>query len=385
MNNRLVLKSLVIAYISFMVYPSIIFLYYCDDVIKLLLRAIGFLMMLVLYIKYIIEQKRVSRLFISCIVLSLYLLIITIIKNGSLIYMLYSNFILVIIALICCEYFFETNNQELFVKISFLYFSINNIVYLLHTIFVGNDSLILRRNHLILFYLPTIIYGYIIGKDYNNKTYNYLIAISSAIIFINFFIRGGTTTFVVLLLIYLAILIYYKKFKLRPIFYNYQLYLIILVFFFVFFDCYIESNYLVNLLCGIINKYPGFSGRDSIYLSAIKVIQNNLICGIGVIESFSHYLIWDSSHNFIFQYLIYGGVIALVLLTITIVVIFKSINCIKEKPYRFVYLIICFSFLLRCMFEDLGLNYLYYILGLLYYSNHDDYNKYIYLKKSANQ
>lgn len=381
MKNRLVLKSLVIAYISFMVYPSFVFLYYCDGRIKLLLRSIGFLMMLVLYTKYIIKQKRISRLFVSCIVLSLYLLIITIIKKGSLIYMLYSNFILVIIVLICCEYFFENNNQELFVKISFLYFSINNIVYLLHTFFVGDDSLILRRNHLILFYLPTIIYGYIISKNYNNKTYNCLIVISSAIIFINYFIRGGTTTFVVLLLIYLAIYINYKKFRIRSIFYNYQLYVFILAFFFVFFDCYIESNPFVSLLCRVLNKYVGFSGRDVIYSSAINVIQNNLIFGIGVIDSFAKYLIWDSSHNFLFQYLIYGGIIALILLSTTIVITFKSIDRIKDNSYRFVYLIICFSFLLRNMFEDLGLNYLFYVLGLLYYSNHDDVKKYIYFNK----
>lgn len=380
-NNKLIFKSLFIAYISFMIYPSILFLYYCDTKTKLMLRVIGFLMMLVLYIRYILKQRRISRLFISCMALSIYLLINTIINNGSLTFMLYSNFILVIMVLICCEYFFETDNQELFVKINLIYLFINNIVYLLHTIIITEDGLILRRNHLILFYLPAIIYGFIITRNYSDNKFTVLNCISLIVILINYFIRGGAATFVALLLIYVALIIYYKRIKLFSMFYNYKLYLFVLAIFFIFFDCYIESNPLVNVMCRLLNRIGGFSGRDYIYSSAIKVIKNNYIFGIGVIDSFAKYLIWDSSHNFLFQYLIYGGIIALILLSTTIVITFKSIDRIKDNSYRFVYLIICFSFLLRNMFEDLGLNYLFYVLGLLYYSNHDDVKKYIYFNK----
>lgn len=373
-----------LTYVSFMIYPSHAFISFVDTKTKLILRAIAFLIVLILYLKELIQFKRISKLFILTSIISFYLAVITIVKHGAIDIALYSNMIILFSIFMSTELFYVESYRKEYVYINYILLYFNLIILFVLNIIIhyGYYDNMFNRNNFILYYFPLLVFEYIIKMDYDNKIWKVLRCISFIIILIISIRVGGTTSIICLSLVYLFIYLLKDKLINFKILSNWKTYYLFLLIVFVVFIYNIDKIQVANIISSLLNKTNGFSGRDQVYIGAKENILKNFFFGIGTqIEYYQIYNGLINAHNFVFQYWIDGGTIGLILLLIPLTYTFVCANRLTNVADRYVYLMFLTIFIFRNMFEAIGLNYLFYTICIIHYMRfHND--EYIYLKKA---
>ena len=372
-----------LTYVSFMIYPSHAFISFVDTKTKLVLRGIAFLIVCVLYIGELIKTKRISKLFVLTSILSIYLVIVTFVKHGAKEIALYSNMIILFSIFMSVELFYLKSYRKEYVYINCILLYINLIILLiLNTcIHYGYNDNLFNRNNFILYYFPLLIFEYIIKIDYDNNIWKVLRCISFIIILIISIRVGGTTSIICLILFYLLVYLLQERLVNIKFLTNWKVYYLFLLIVFVVFIYNIDKIQITNFISSILNKANGFSGRDQVYIGAKEHIFKNFFFGIGTqTEYYNIYNGLINAHNFIFQYWIDGGTIGLIFLLLPITFAFVCTSRLKVASDRYVSLVFLTIFLLRNMFEAIGLNYLFYTICIIHYIRFHQ-NEYIYLKR----
>lgn len=111
-------------------------------------------------------------------------------------------------------------------------------------------------------------------------------------------------------------------------------YLFAIAYAFVFISVVVaQSNIsLINRIASFTNKNTTFSGRMKIWARCVLYIKNHLLFGSGLLDTVQYQMLtlgYNNPHNILFTYIISGGIIGLILITLCIFIDYKSIH--KDK------------------------------------------------------
>ena len=128
-----------------------------------------------------------------------------------------------------------------------------------------------------------------------------------------------------------------------------------------------SQSLLANYISRLFNKTDGLSGRDVIYDVDRVLFLSKPIFGYGSMRDYTDLIGRSNAHSFIFQYLIDGGIIGLLLLFNCYRIVINSINNKNSLNKRCYLFFMLFVFTIRNIMEAIGLNYLFYVLGIIYF------------------
>ena len=372
MSNK-ILNIFIIFYCSFMIYAPPYFVNFVPSSIKTPLRLLGMVFILLFFIIFTIHRARIEYLFIPVFLLCTYLVLLTVYKKTYFNVAIYSNFIMTLSGLSLFSIYMDSDYKKEFVIMNYSIWLISILIFFIVLLFDYTAfTTMYNRNTYIMFYLTFFLFQEKLNILIENKKIKYL---SMIMVFITLLIttlsHAATSMICVIFYILYKSLIQYNKnlSKLFKIFESPYIYILLLslVFFLIIFPG--TNSELSNIISRIMGKTEGLSLRSPIYDSDKIAIANNWLFGYGCQDTPGYQSIvnWYDPHNFIFQYLIDGGVIALSLMLISFYFIHKNISLNSKYPIKSFLYFMFFVFLLRNMFEAIGLNYLYFYLANIYY------------------
>lgn len=387
LQENTVINSLIIFYCSFMIMSPPFFIAYFPSHIKTPLRLLGILFILIVYFFYIIYKKRISKLFVLAFLMCSYFLVVCIFNHNGFYSSLYSNFLMVLSGIALFEIYINSELKDSFIKMNYLYWLsvilLSIIGYLFQyekiiTMVFGywNYSFIYNRN----IYLPFFIVYILFEKQYifinKSKVYRIISYIMSILLVFFSILTGAAISTATLIIIYSYEYIFSKIVLYKRLFGNFRIYFIILLFIFFLLVFPGSNSPITNIISEIFHKEPGLSGRDAVYDIDRMFFLNNPIFGYGARDEYYSLIGVPSAHSFVFQYLIDGGIIGLLLISINYK---KIIDAIRRKiPFDLscYLLLVLFAFTMRNLFEAIGLNYMFFPLASIYFSFNSHYEDY---------
>lgn len=377
-KNSQYFKIFVMAYFFFVVFcppfaKSLIPFIFLD-----MIRIVGFLLIIMTYLYRTIIKKQISVLVLSAIFLSSYLFIISYLNACVFVHYAY-QIINLLCAVFITDIFSDESDKTLFCKVILVILTIYFIAQIIISIvdFVFDTSygyfIYANRNVMFVYLMPIfLLFDYFINSEYKKF---YLIIILSAIIF-NLVNTCFTST--VVLTCFTIYAIYLNKCKKIYRFqYSYLLFLVLILLFFFSF-VYFGTNSIVlkaiNDLPKFLSKVQSIFDRAEIYNIAKSYFNSNPIFGIG----YRYYYDFIITHNTIYDILIWGGVVALVLYFVNLFVVINTHK--KDIKYQSYVIFAILMIELRDMFESPSLYYVFFNFGLLYYYKLNN-NTFIYFKK----
>lgn len=187
--------------------------------------------------------------------------------------------------------------------------------------------------------------------------------------FVTALLSKSTTAIVgTIIIIILVTLVSKRKFKL---FDNWRL--ILLIYFIISALILTNSSIITNIL-SIFTDNTSFTGRNILWERSINLIKLSPFIGYGF-KKIGYIKIWYgyfSSHNFILEMLLEGGIVALIFYLSIIHYSFVNINLIKDKNMKRT-LILGFVILLICLLMEAQPHniYLFAIMSLVYSISND--------------
>lgn len=370
LQKNTIMNYIVILYSSFMICPPPYFVSYVPSYIKTPLRLLGIFFILFIYFFFVIYKRRISKLFVSVFVMCLYFLIICLVNHNDYFYALYSNFFMTLSGIALFEIYTNSNLKKEFIKINYYFWLVSIIVFII-VLITGYDNLahMYNRNNYIMFIIIYLLFERAMLMMEDNMMYRLISYIMSVVLIVFSIVIGSATTVSVLIIINSYVYIFDRVDLYKRKFDNFFLYAIALVLFFFLFIAPGSKSPIIDFVSALFHKQSGFSGRNVWNDVAREVILKRPIFGYGSMQEYYSLLgeEYVRPHNFVFQYLIDGGLIGLILLFNCYRIIINSIKRKTNIDLRNYLFIVLFAFTLRNLMEALGLNYLFYVLGHIYF------------------
>lgn len=322
-----------------------------------------FLIYILSFIK-IIKSKKIDRFLIVYLVYCLWFTVVTIINKGFLVNAIYQGVLLSTACLLFVYYYSEQKKN--FVIYSYIYFCIltfSNLI--LSFIFNTNNYIFVNSNNNFYYYLPLVLFSYLI-LDYCNKLI-YLNIILYGIIIYTSIIYDATST-LILMSFFIFYCYFFNNNFFRKIFNKYTyLLVILLVFFLVILPG--SNSIVLPIFSKLLNKSITLTGRTPIYDLVVKRIIENPILGYGVLndESFYQLINHYNCHNIIFDQIFIGGILGLILFIFLMYCVVNELFKVNNEKYKYILITFIFIFLLRNMFESPGMEIIAYSSSLVYY------------------
>lgn len=360
---------------------------------KTLTRLGGVAVIDLLYLKLLIEEKRVSKLIFFYGVYWLYILAITVIKHNHLATALYGMGILSFGMLMFFEVFSRVDKKKFYLclyytiyafiiinLISWIYYarSINIPFNYFEGYFLGNT------NAWFNYYFPGIIIGYIYYTfDSKNRFFNIGYFLFWVIAFFTSFVNRSATTLIILLFLAIYILIFNRN--IFKYIFNIVTYIVINIcfFFFVVFPG-TNNNPAASFISKFFGKTSTFSGRTPLWDKAKELIYPHILTGYGAYDSnvLKEQLNaggLDHFHNMYFTQLYDGGIIGIILFFVLFAVVLLRIRKIKEYRVKGLLTAAIFAICLRGQVETNLHLLIILILGFLFYCESGTYEERNYL------
>lgn len=305
-----------------------------DVYLKLVMAAYVYFIALL----FLIRMKRIP---VFIIVVNLYcgaLFLSTIIHHGDLKNAIWGNWVL-IMAMIFLIWISMIRDVKWCLKLLYGIYYISiliNLYFVIRTALMGVPDEFMEKiyffgnyNGFIQWFMPAQVVGYILAKMSNNKyvkaSYLILCILNLGVIFY----VDSLTSMIILSAFDLYMLLLNRKIINRV--FNIITYMIANLLFFVFVVVLRVQNYLIASGLLQMNSEITFSGRTPIWNNALKVIKENMLLGAGIepLEVSRAKLGISTAHNMWLEILYMGGIIALILFAIVIIIL--VVRIIKEK------------------------------------------------------
>lgn len=372
------LNYFIIFYCSYMVCCPPYFTTYVSGYIKTPLRLLGILFILFLYFFNVIYKQRISKLFVSAFIACLYFFIICVLNKNDYYYALYSNFIMALSSIALFEIYMNSNLKKEFILINYYSWMVSIFIFVAVFLIGGLDSLmnIYNRNNYVMFFIMYILFEKQLLLIDDKKSYKIVSYIMSIVIVLFSIITEAATASVVLIMIYAYIYLFDKIDLYKKLFSNFNIYLTVLIVFFFLLIFPGSHSPLVNIISKLFNKVAGFSGRSGWYDIDREIFLRRPIFGYGSRQYYNSLLgtFHASPHDFVFQYLIDGGIVGFALLVYCYKIVIETIKRKGNLNLVCYLLMVLFAFTLRNFFEAIGLNYVFFVLANIYfmYMTYDD-------------
>ena len=362
LQKKSIFNYMIILYSSFMICPPPYFVTYVPGYIKTPLRLIGIFFIIFLYFFFVIYKRRISKLFVSVFVMCLYFLIICLVNHNDYFYALYSNFFMTLSGIALFEIYTNSNLKKEFIKINYYSWLVSIIVFII-VLITGYDNLahMYYRDSYIMFIIIYLLFERAMLMMEDNKIYRIISYIMSVVLIVFSIASGALTSSIVLIIIYLYLYIFQKVDLYNKLFNNFNIYLLFVLLTFVLLIYPGSNSLLSDTISRLFGKADGLAGRDVIYDIDRALFLKKPIFGYGSMSDYTDLIGWNNAHSFVFQYLIDGGIIGLLFLFNSLRLVLKAIY--RKTNLKHYLMLIFFAFLLRNLFEAIGLNYMFFILA----------------------
>ena len=296
-------------------------------------------------VAYYFSKRRPSRIIILSIAFTLWIAFCDLLNNNSGIPAVINEMIKIIGLSCVIELTYNSPKFDIAFNKWADYFFIISVVNLASQLVKSDGIIYLREkswqpyfvigsaNRFVFFYIIAFVINCIYVFHINQKNIGRLVLLS-AIIVASFIIAGNSTTGFIVSLILISPLLLQNKFIKAFLLKHFRGLVLTGILFMAYIVLGGWNSSLVQNLVNSIGESSSFTERGEIWTNAIKLIlENGLIFGSGSQNTqFSLYNgLMRSTHNTFLQVTIYGGIIALILFVIIIVVTFKNINYCKYK------------------------------------------------------
>jgi O-antigen ligase len=127
------------------------------------------------------------------------------------------------------------------------------------------------------------------------------------------------------------------------------------------------QEYFEFFIVRILHKDLSFTGRTEIWDVSIRTIQNNLLYGVGLRNTYTAFLLNHAhSHQYWLQILLYGGIIAFALVLLLYLFASRNLYSLKCETGSIIISVIIISYLI--MGIDEALNNAYFLLPLIVFA-----------------
>lgn len=342
--------------------------YYIDQIYNVL-KILSLIIVIILYIK---NNKLPSKFVLVSFLYGFWLIIVSFIKNAN----IFGSFVITasVVNILLIIDIYISNIEELFNSILYntywiivvnLFNIINNFAGFRNYLTDQKSLLIGNANSVIDFVFP-LIYIYLIRKQFAKNKLLHIIMLLIGIISI--VLCWSVTSIISLGIIVLILMIQKRKKK--------RINIHIISFVYVLLDFVItkslftfDSNILINVLLKILNRDNTYTKRMYIWDLAKNKIKISPIIGYGS----STHIIYDNqelyAHNLIYQLLMMGGIVLVIITFILFAIIINKIKKCKINDMYYINTSMISGLFLRFIPEAILSNETFVILALLYNSS----------------